>query len=55
MLVEPVTKPGLLALLAAWEPLDEDFPELNDPPPHLKNTSVTTTKIGIRIAPDHAM
>lgn len=32
LIVEAVAKPGLLALLAAWEPLDEDFPELNDPP-----------------------
>jgi antitoxin VapB len=32
LIIEPVVKPGLLALLATWEPLDEDLPELNDPP-----------------------
>lgn len=26
-------KPGLLELLATMEPLDEDFPEIDDPPP----------------------
>ena len=32
LIIEPVKKTGLLALLAGWEPLDEDFPEINDPP-----------------------
>lgn len=32
LIIEPAVQPGLLALLAAWEPLDENFPELNDSP-----------------------
>lgn len=30
---EPVQRPSLLALLATLEPIDEDFPEIEDPPP----------------------
>lgn len=34
LIVEPVAKkPGLLELLASWEPLEEDIPEIDDPPP----------------------
>lgn len=33
LIVEPVRRGSLLALLASWEPLDEDFPELVDLPP----------------------
>ncbi len=32
LIIEPVRKKGLLALLASWEPLDEDFPEIEDLP-----------------------
>jgi antitoxin VapB len=32
LIVEPVKKRGLLALLASWEPLDEEFPEIADLP-----------------------
>jgi antitoxin VapB len=32
LIVEAVRKPSLLALLAALQPLDEDFPEIEDPP-----------------------
>jgi len=32
LIIEPVHKQGLLALLASWEPLDEEFPEIDDPP-----------------------
>ncbi|MCI0403714.1 MAG: antitoxin [Acidobacteria bacterium] len=33
LIVEPVQKPKTLAeLLASWEPLEEDFPELEDQP-----------------------
>lgn len=33
LIIEPIaSKPGLLELLASWEPLDEDFPEIDDPP-----------------------
>jgi antitoxin VapB len=31
LIVEPVKRPSLLALLATLEPLDEDFPEIEDP------------------------
>ncbi len=33
LIVEPIHRPSLLALLATWEPLDEDFPEIEDLPP----------------------
>jgi antitoxin VapB len=33
LVVEPVRRPSLLELAASWEPLDEDFPEIEDPPP----------------------
>jgi antitoxin VapB len=32
LIVEPVKKPSLLALLATLQPLDEEFPEIEDPP-----------------------
>ncbi len=33
LIIEPVRQAGLAALLASWTPLDEDFPDLDDPPP----------------------
>ena len=33
LIIEPVRKAGLLGLLAQWEPLDEEFPEIEDAPP----------------------
>jgi antitoxin VapB len=33
LIIEPVRKQGLIALLDSWEPLDEDLPEIDDPPP----------------------
>jgi len=33
LIVEPVARPSLLAVLATLEPLNEDFPALEDPPP----------------------
>lgn len=33
LIVEPVQRPSLLALLATLDPLDEDFPEVEDLPP----------------------
>ena len=30
LIIEPVPKKDLLALLASWEPLEEDFPEIPD-------------------------
>lgn len=32
LIIEPVRKKGLAALLDSWEPLDEEFPEIDDPP-----------------------
>lgn len=32
LIVEPKKKGGLLALLAAWKPLDESFPDIPDLP-----------------------
>lgn len=31
LIIEPVRKKGLSALLDSWEPLDEEFPEIDDP------------------------
>lgn len=33
LVIEPVRKRGLLALLESMQPLDEDFPEIADPVP----------------------
>jgi antitoxin VapB len=30
LIVEPVKRPSLLALLATWEPLDEEFPNVDE-------------------------
>lgn len=31
LIIEPVSKPSLLSLLSTLQPLDEDFPEIEDP------------------------
>lgn len=31
LIIEPVRKSGLLGLLASWQPLDEEFPKIDDP------------------------
>ena len=33
LVIEPASKRSLLELLQSWEPIDEEFPELEDPPP----------------------
>ena len=33
LIIEPVRRRSLLELAASWEPLDEDFPEIEDPLP----------------------
>jgi antitoxin VapB len=33
LIIEPVRRKGLAALLDSWEPLAEAFPEIADPPP----------------------
>lgn len=38
LIIVPVRKTGLLALLDSWEPLDEEFPEIDDPPLAPKET-----------------
>lgn len=35
--IEPVRRKGLAALLDRWEPLDEEFPGIGDPPPTPKD------------------
>lgn len=30
LIVEPMPRPSLLELLSTWEPLDEEFPEVDD-------------------------
>ncbi len=37
LVVEPVRRRSLLALLATWTPLEEDFPEIKDLPPEPVN------------------
>ncbi len=37
LIIEPVCKNGLAALLDSWEPLDEEFPDIDDPPPKPKD------------------
>lgn len=33
LVIEPLRRRGLVALLKSMQPLDEDFPEMNDPVP----------------------
>jgi antitoxin VapB len=33
LIIEPVQPRGLVALLDSWAPLDEDFPDIDDPSP----------------------
>jgi antitoxin VapB len=33
IIIEPARPESLLALLATWEPLDDDFPPIQDQPP----------------------
>lgn len=33
LIVEPVPRPSLLEFLSTWAPLDEDFPDIDDPGP----------------------
>jgi antitoxin VapB len=37
LVIEPVRKRGLIALLKTMKPLEEDFPEIDDPVPAAKN------------------
>ena len=37
LIVEPVRRERLAALLDRWEPLDEKFPEIDDQPPAPKD------------------
>ena len=38
LVIEPVRKRGLLALLKSMSPLDEEFPEIDDPVPMPERT-----------------
>jgi antitoxin VapB len=33
LVIEPIKRDGLLAYLETAEPLDEEFPDIDDPPP----------------------
>jgi len=33
LIIEPAPPKSLLAMLATWEPIDEEFPEIEDLPP----------------------
>ena len=37
LVIEPVRKRGLIALLQTMKPLDENFPEIDDPVPSPEN------------------
>ena len=37
LMIVPLRKRGLAALLDSWEPLDEDIPEIEDRPPESKD------------------
>ena len=37
LVIEPVRKRGLVALLKTMKPLEEDFPEIDDPVPAREN------------------
>ena len=37
LVIEPVRKRGLVALLKTMKPLEEDFPEIDDPVPAAEN------------------
>ena len=37
LVIEPVRKRGLVSLLKTMKPLDEDFPEIDDPAPTPEN------------------
>ena len=37
LVIEPVRKRGLVALLKAMKPLEEEFPEIDDPVPAREN------------------
>jgi antitoxin VapB len=41
LVIEPLRKRGVLALLATMKPLDEDFPEIEDRPPAAGPRNVT--------------
>jgi len=37
LIITPTRSNRLLAMLAAWEPLEEDFPEVEDPAPQTRD------------------
>ncbi|HMA72552.1 MAG TPA: AbrB/MazE/SpoVT family DNA-binding domain-containing protein [Xanthobacteraceae bacterium] len=40
LMIEPVRKRGLIALLKTMKPLQDDFPEIDDPAPALKERAL---------------
>ncbi len=37
LIIAPISRKGLAALLDSWEPFDETFPDIDDPPPPPKD------------------
>ena len=37
LILTPIRKDRLLDLLASWEPLDEGLPDVEDPPPQIRD------------------
>ena len=37
LIITPIRSNRLLDMLARWEPLDEDFPEVEDAPPQVRD------------------
>jgi antitoxin VapB len=33
LILEPIRRAGLLGLLSQWEPIEDEFPDIADPPP----------------------
>lgn len=40
LVVEPVRRPSVLALLASWEPLEEEFPDIDSDLPPLEDVDL---------------
>ncbi len=34
LVLEPLARPSLSALLSSWQPIDTDWPNVHDPAPH---------------------
>jgi antitoxin VapB len=52
LVIEPVRKRGLVALLKSMKPLDEDFPEIDDPVPGAGERALTRYLLDTNIVSD---